>query len=375
MELYISEVIRKYRKQLDLTQEQLAEDLGVSPQSVSKWECCDGYPDITLLPNIANYFKISIDELLGNDQIAKQKEIVQHDEKFWDYESDSERVEASLRLFRKYPHEWEVASQLSEAITLDRENLSKNMPLLRETCDFLLKNTVDYYARGFAVRRMCLCCPDEELELWLAQCPAKYYEISEEVHESRLWEQGRHDESREMFRFNSLHLLLHFLCRDRRHIGKPEMAVAWYAQSLKIIESLSVTGEIPKVWLGFYAVTKFRLACAEFGFGKNEQGYAHLEEAFELYPKWLEIPTGTMLGFENPIFDGLKVAVRGDDWCVCLPNGKKFTLVYYAFHMDSAAMHYAMTCEHGWEWFNEVREEPKFKDYVARATEIMKKYR
>lgn len=39
MELYISETMRKYRKQLDLTQEQLASALGVSPQSVSKWEC------------------------------------------------------------------------------------------------------------------------------------------------------------------------------------------------------------------------------------------------------------------------------------------------------------------------------------------------
>ena len=77
MELYISETIRKYRKQLDLTQEQLAVDLGVSPQSISKWECNDGYPDITFLPNIANYFKISIDELLVNDKLTKVREIQQ----------------------------------------------------------------------------------------------------------------------------------------------------------------------------------------------------------------------------------------------------------------------------------------------------------
>ncbi|MBQ4607422.1 MAG: helix-turn-helix transcriptional regulator, partial [Clostridia bacterium] len=56
MELYLAERLRKYRKEKELTQEALAQVIGVSPQSISKWECGDGYPDITLLPGIANYF-------------------------------------------------------------------------------------------------------------------------------------------------------------------------------------------------------------------------------------------------------------------------------------------------------------------------------
>ncbi len=374
MELYISETIRKYRKQLDLTQEQLAADLGVSPQSVSKWECNDGYPDITFLPNIANYFKISIDELLGNDKLTKVREIQQNDENFWEFKSPADRVETTLKLFRKYPHECDVASQLAWAITLDRENLSKNLPLLKETCEFLLDNSTDYWARDQAIKCMCSCCSDEEADKWLGMSAPKYNSISYEILEARLWELGRHDESREMFCYNNLHILLHFLGRERRHYGKPEMAVAWYSQSLKIVESLSENGEIPKAWLGFYADTVFRLACAEFGLGKKEDGYKHLEDAFELYPKWLEIPKGTILDLGNSIFGGMKIEVQGD-WNVSLPGGKKYPVGYsYFFHLRSDEMYTAMTYEHGWEWFNSVREEPKFKEYVARAKELAEKY-
>ena len=53
------------RKLKGITQEELARQLGVTNQSVSKWEagiCC---PDIQLLPDIAEYFNVSVDELLG----------------------------------------------------------------------------------------------------------------------------------------------------------------------------------------------------------------------------------------------------------------------------------------------------------------------
>ncbi len=64
-ELRISEQISFLRKQKELTQEELAKALGVTNQAVSKWEsgvCC---PDIQLLPDIASFFGVSVDELLG----------------------------------------------------------------------------------------------------------------------------------------------------------------------------------------------------------------------------------------------------------------------------------------------------------------------
>ena len=53
------------RKNRQITQEQLARELGVTNQAVSKWESGQCMPDIQLLPEIARFFKVSIDELMG----------------------------------------------------------------------------------------------------------------------------------------------------------------------------------------------------------------------------------------------------------------------------------------------------------------------
>ena len=56
-----------YRKQLGLTQEALAQEMGVTNQAVSKWELDQACPDIQLLPLLADIFGITLDELFGRD--------------------------------------------------------------------------------------------------------------------------------------------------------------------------------------------------------------------------------------------------------------------------------------------------------------------
>lgn len=63
------------RKERKITQENLANYLGVTKAAVSKWELNQSYPDITLLPIIAGYFDISIDELLGYEPYMEDEEV------------------------------------------------------------------------------------------------------------------------------------------------------------------------------------------------------------------------------------------------------------------------------------------------------------
>lgn len=65
MTIYIGENIKRLRLQKELTQEVLAEFLGISFQSISRWERGESYPDITMLPVIASFFDVTVDELLG----------------------------------------------------------------------------------------------------------------------------------------------------------------------------------------------------------------------------------------------------------------------------------------------------------------------
>ena len=75
MKLNIGETIKRMRKEREVTQEEFAELLGVSCQSVSRWENNACYPDIELIPTIAGFFGISTDKLMGIDEAA-QKELV-----------------------------------------------------------------------------------------------------------------------------------------------------------------------------------------------------------------------------------------------------------------------------------------------------------
>lgn len=73
MNVNLGERLKILRKDHDLTQEQLAERLGISSQAVSKWETNSSYPDISMLPVLANFYDVTTDELLGVD-IMKNKE-------------------------------------------------------------------------------------------------------------------------------------------------------------------------------------------------------------------------------------------------------------------------------------------------------------
>ena len=73
--LKLGENLKKFRLQRELTQEQLADVLSVSAQAVSRWENGTTYPDITLLPTIASYFEITLDELMGMESWRSEEQL------------------------------------------------------------------------------------------------------------------------------------------------------------------------------------------------------------------------------------------------------------------------------------------------------------
>lgn len=73
MSINLGEKLKSLRKEKNISQEKLAQYLNVSFQAVSKWENSSTYPDIELLPELARFFGITVDELLGAEQIDEKK--------------------------------------------------------------------------------------------------------------------------------------------------------------------------------------------------------------------------------------------------------------------------------------------------------------
>ena len=115
MELKISENLKMLRKERGNTQDELANHLGISVQAVSKWERGDGYPDITLLPNIASYYEVTVDDILGCNSLRKQEEIEafkQQAQILINKGKRKERLELCREMQKKYPNDENVLNNL-----------------------------------------------------------------------------------------------------------------------------------------------------------------------------------------------------------------------------------------------------------------------
>lgn len=119
MELKIGERIKKFRKERDLTQEEVASHLGISFQAISKWERGDGYPDISTLPALANYFQVTVDELIGMEEIAAENRLEDYHTQ-WENNRRAKRHKENVALMREalktYPNNAKLLVQLSASL-------------------------------------------------------------------------------------------------------------------------------------------------------------------------------------------------------------------------------------------------------------------
>ena len=75
MQVHIGSKIRELRKERNISQDILAQYLGVSFQAVSKWEVGTAMPDVMLIPAIASFFGVSTDELFDYDRMQIEKKV------------------------------------------------------------------------------------------------------------------------------------------------------------------------------------------------------------------------------------------------------------------------------------------------------------
>ena len=114
--------IKELRQRAKMTQNMLAEKLGVSFQSVSRWETGATFPDITLLPHIASFFDVTIDSLFG----INTNEIDKRMEEFYNCRSKGythkQLIEKVREICREFPKEREPKYELFELLSSPLSN-------------------------------------------------------------------------------------------------------------------------------------------------------------------------------------------------------------------------------------------------------------
>lgn len=168
MEKKVNQQIAKLRKERKITQEQLAKAVGVTNQSVSKWEkgiCC---PDIQLLPEIAEFFGVCIDELFGNQKVEKNQV-------FW--KEPMEKKVLSETVFLQYeekisnktaePEDYYYYAEMLDKCSLDYIIRAKKW---YQKCMDLTKDTQTEAFRRAQKKLISLRCRMREREMVIQEC-------------------------------------------------------------------------------------------------------------------------------------------------------------------------------------------------------------
>jgi len=160
MAIYFSEKFKQNRKAKDLTQEQLAEIFHVSPHAISRWEIGATCPDIELLPSIASYFNITVDELLGMDKIRDKErieKITKEVHEKWKSGHMDNALEILRNAVREFPREYTLQTSLAISLRLkafsetDKEMKKDTMLEAIAIFERVLENSIDDETRNQAL--------------------------------------------------------------------------------------------------------------------------------------------------------------------------------------------------------------------------------
>ncbi len=161
MKLNIGDTIKKLRKEREITQDEFAEILGVSCQSVSRWENNSCYPDIELIPSIATFFGISTDKLMGIDENVEKEKVNKYLDEF-QLAISKGNIDECITIARKgvaeFPNNYILLDKLMYALFVSGDD-DGNIPEWKENME---KYDAEITALG---ERIMKYCPDQNIRL------------------------------------------------------------------------------------------------------------------------------------------------------------------------------------------------------------------
>ncbi|MDR0916143.1 MAG: helix-turn-helix domain-containing protein [Oscillospiraceae bacterium] len=180
MDITINESLKRLRTARGSTQDALAAHCGVTTQAVSKWERGERYPDITLLPKIAAYYGVTVDELLGVGEKNKQQrvaEILKLEPIPNVYGITAESREMIRAARRDFPNDFQIANMY-----MNMSNYTHPLDDMIAVAELLL-NSPEH--RNDAVMRLCYAWLQkgdrEKAKMYAKMYPAGHTSMSMEL--------------------------------------------------------------------------------------------------------------------------------------------------------------------------------------------------
>ena len=396
MNIKIGEKIRTLRLQQKMTQEQLADRLGVSYQSVSRWENGITYPDIEFLPAIANYFSVSLDFLLGQDDAEKKRAIKKKINIIADMtDNDEDKLIEFIRDCRREKENAEYFEDICYSLrysplhksTKVIEELRKSKDVFFEECEdaAMRSRVLGYYAsleeetyvkalldryssdqttsKDFLLKERYLFrdefdCFESTRQRYLHKQIA--YLIDGDI---SLWrDSSKPTDAKYTVYENDVKLsLLHSICRENS-------------------ENECFIGNVADVFVEQRIYIGMRQACAYVALGKINEAYLILEETVSLIEQLSHLPNNAELNCSAPALSRLKMEVKR------IPKTEKnksyISLLYKLENDDDddeavtifpqSIIECLEVAEYArWGWLNPIRKENRFIGLIDRLKKVI----
>ncbi|MDR0862369.1 MAG: helix-turn-helix domain-containing protein [Oscillospiraceae bacterium] len=320
MTIYLSETLRSLRRERDLTQEELAGILNVSPQAVSRWETGATYPDIALLPTLAEFFGVTVDELLGKGKAHAEAKVADYAAKFDALLKKGlvdDALELSRAAVRDFPNDYRMLNQLMYALFLSGSD-DGDVPNWRE-------NQVRYDAEIIALgERILKYCTDDEIRLEAkARLGFQHYEMGRKEqgaaivrslpsnktvnHREAVLYWVLEGEERETFTCEQVVSglgALTYAIKHRAEVSEvsPAQKIEWGKKQLQILD-IVLEGEYFD-WLEVIAATHAKLAELYVELKQTDEALREIEEAARCVAKYERLPEKYV--FMTPLLAGLE---------------------------------------------------------------------
>ncbi len=308
MNINLSENIRLFRKQRKLTQEQLGEVLGVSTGAVYKWESGLSVPELDIIVEMADFFDVSVDVLLGyklrDNRIDSVVERIIELLKAANPEAISEAEKA----LKKYPYTFEIVLLCAEvnlvfgAMSHSKSQLLRAIELLEQSLMLISQNRnpdISEFSIYGTIGEAYLLMGESEKGLELMKKHNTGGAFNATIGASLAFYLGRHDESEPYIAESFVHGMNDIInavhgyasiYRARGEFAKQKEILLWGRGLLLGLSQTDETSIISKI----NAYNLIHLADAEINNGEREKAREYLKQAFEYVRQFDNAPDFTV---------------------------------------------------------------------------------
>ena len=154
----IGSTIKRLRREKDITQEQLAEYLGITSRAVSQWECDRTAPDISQLPALCHIFDVSSDVLLGIDSENTNEEIKRYLTEAAELRNQGKGAERTVLLReanKRFPRDYKIMERLADSLVCEYSRKGiKEYDEVFDLCNRILSECTDSKIRYEAIETL-----------------------------------------------------------------------------------------------------------------------------------------------------------------------------------------------------------------------------